>query len=184
MNRRVGIYGGTFDPPHVGHILIAQEALQRHDLNKVLFVVSGDPWQKSHQKVTPAELRWDMLIEALSPWRSWAQPSRVEIDREGPSYMVDTLLELQRPDEDHFLILGDDIDLTTWKDWERIKELATLSWHKRWLNVSSTKIRDRIRRGLPVTGLIHSEVYEYILNADLYRGPDCECLNAYHHAFG
>lgn len=169
MNRRIGVYGGTFDPPHVGHILAAQEAMQSHDLNKVLFVVSGDPWQKAFRLVTPAELRWDMTVEALAPHRAWASPSRIEIDRDGPSYTIDTLRELQTPGEDLFLIVGSDVNLVSWKDWLLLGNYATISTHERWLNVSSTKIRNRIRLGLPVVPLIHEEVYEYILNADLYR---------------
>lgn len=171
---RVGVYGGTFDPPHVGHILAGKEAWHRYGLDKVLYVCSGDPYQKAHRKVTPAELRWEMLIEALADERGWAQPSRIEIDRTGPSYTIETLEELHQPGEDLFLIVGNDVRLPTWKDWQKILGYAEVISCERWLNVSSTMIRERIRKGLPVVPLIHPEVYEMILNYDLYQGPEHE----------
>ncbi len=174
--RRVGVYGGTFDPPHVGHILAGQEAQHLYGLDRVLYVCSGDPYQKVHRNVTPAEIRWEMLVEALEPHWAWARASRIELDREGPSYTIETLQELHQPGEDLFLIVGDDVRWKTWKSWDKLVGYATICEMRRWLNVSSTMIRDRVRRGLPVVPLIHPEVYELILNYDLYSGPECECV--------
>lgn len=168
MNRRVGIYGGTFDPIHAGHILIAQGAKEKYDLNKVIFVVAGDPYHKTDREITPADDRWAMTVFALEWHRHWAVPSSVEIDRPGPTYTIDTLTELHRPDEDIFLIVGDDVDVTCWKDANILHKYAQVCIHDRWLNLSSTVIRDRIRQGLPVVPLITQEVYDYIMDKGLY----------------
>lgn len=172
MNRRrIGLFGGTFDPPHIGHTVIAKQAMEQHDLNVVYFVVAGDPWQKPITR-TAGVHRFNMTDLALDKHRAWARINALEFLRRGPTYTIDTLhhLNLTRPDDDIFLIVGSDCDLSTWKDADKIPKLCTVSRQYRWLNLSSTTIRERIANDLPVTDLIDDKVYDYILDQGLYNG--------------
>lgn len=127
---RVGILGGTFDPVHLGHLLIAEECRLSLSLDRVLFIPAGQPWLKSGQPLTAAEHRWRMaqLATASNPH---FQVLRTEIDRPGPSYTVDTLTGLPQfggqPAELYF-ILGIDAlaSFHLWKEPERILQLANL----------------------------------------------------------
>lgn len=125
--RRVGVYGGTFDPIHKAHIAIAQAALEQYRLDLVLFVVAGRPPHKQRHTSASAEDRYEMVRAALED-QPRMEPSRVELDRDGPSYMVDTLAILQDryPAAKLFLIMGMDslIDLPNWREPERILDMA------------------------------------------------------------
>jgi len=128
---RLGVLGGTFDPPHVGHLILAEEARTRLELEKVLFVPAGDPWRKAGQEVTPVEHRLAMvrLLLASDPY---FEVSTLEVEREGPSYTVDTLEALHQqygPGLELYLILGEDAlhDLPNWKKPARIVSLAWLA---------------------------------------------------------
>lgn len=128
---RLGVLGGTFDPPHLGHLILAEEARTRLQLQSVLFVPAGDPWRKADQRVTSAEHRLAMvrLMVALDPG---FEVSTIEVEREGPSYTVDTLAALHRqhgPGLELYFILGEDAlhDLTQWKEPARILSLARLA---------------------------------------------------------
>jgi nicotinate-nucleotide adenylyltransferase len=125
--KRVGILGGTFDPPHIAHLVLAANA--RHDLalDEVLFVPAGDPYRKAGREVAPAEARLRM-IEAAVAEIPWAAISRVEIDRDGPTYTTDTLEVLTGDGRDWWFILGTDAlaDLPHWRRPERIVELVRL----------------------------------------------------------
>ncbi len=93
-SRQIGVFGGTFDPPHVGHLAIALEVRHALALDEVWFVVAGDPWQKSGERsITPASIRLAM-VEAAIAGADGVQVSTLEIDRDGPSYMADTLTGL------------------------------------------------------------------------------------------
>ena len=127
---RVGILGGTFDPVHLGHLLIAEESRLSLALDKVLFVPAGQPWLKAGQPLTDAEHRW-WMAQLATQSNLHFQALRTEIDRPGPSYTVDTLTELPaelgQPAELYF-ILGVDA-LTSfhrWKEPARILQLANL----------------------------------------------------------
>ncbi len=125
--RRVGVMGGTFDPIHHGHLVAASEVQAWFELDEVVFVPTGEPWQKSERKVTTAEHRYLMtVIATASNPRFWV--SRVDIDRGGPTYTIDTLRDLhaQRPDADLYFITGADAlaDIFTWRDAEELFELA------------------------------------------------------------
>lgn len=127
---RLGIIGGTFDPPHLGHLIISQEALIKLDLAKVIFIPAGRPLFKD-RKVTDAALRWEMLNLAISSNPDFLS-SRKEIDREGPSYTVDTLKSLNREygqKSQIYLIMGMDafIDLERWKEPEEIIKLCHIT---------------------------------------------------------
>lgn len=129
--RRIGIMGGTFDPIHFGHLLAAQEALYTLSLEEVVFVPTGDSYQKSYRVVTPAEERYMMAFLATLDNPRFSV-SRIEIDREEPSHTIDTLREMRYwyagQDVEFFFILGIDalLNMNTWAEYERIPELCTI----------------------------------------------------------
>ena len=126
---RVGILGGTFDPPHVGHLAVAQDAWSRIPLDRVLFVPAAVPPHKVGAVSTPAELRLEMVRAAIAG-NDRFEASDIELSRSGPSYTVDTLRELtkRQPAAELFLLLGADQfrELATWRDPAAISRLATL----------------------------------------------------------
>ena len=124
---RVGILGGSFDPPHAGHLMIAREAKERADLDAVLFIPAGEQWLKEGQDVAPATHRLAMthLLVGSTPA---LEVSDIEVTRPGPTYTVDTLQELRQsspPDTEYFFILGED-SVTDLPRWHRPQELVTL----------------------------------------------------------
>jgi nicotinate-nucleotide adenylyltransferase len=183
--------GGTFDPIHHGHLVAASEVAEQLDLDEVVFVPTGQPWMKG--EVTAGEHRYLMTVIATA-----ANPrftvSRVDIDREGPTYTVDTLRDIRaaRPDADLFFISGADAvaQILDWHDVEEIWQLAhfvavsrpghTLtvrglpeqgvsSLEVPALAISSTDCRDRVSRGYPVWYLVPDGVVQYIAKHHLYR---------------
>lgn len=126
-SRRTAILGGTFDPPHLAHLVLATNA--RHDLrlDEVVFVPAGDPYRKADRAVTSPEERLRMLRAAVADL-PWATVSTVEVERDGPTYTTDTLEELARADGDWWFLLGTDAlaDLPHWKTPQRITELVRL----------------------------------------------------------
>jgi nicotinate-nucleotide adenylyltransferase len=187
--------GGTFDPIHHGHLVAASEVQSWFDLDEVVFVPTGDPWQKSDRVVTPAEHRYLMtVIATASNPRFWV--SRVDIDRDGPTYTVDTLKDLQAamPDAELYFITGADAlaDIFTWQRAEELFGLAqfvgcTRPGHEMdtatlkaipaekvtmveipALAISSTDCRERTRRGEPVWYLVPDGVVQYIAKHRLY----------------
>ncbi len=198
---KVGILGGTFDPVHVGHIFIAEEARIRLSLERVLFVPAGNPWLKIDHRVTPASHRVEMVRLAIAKHHHF-ELCNVEVDREGPSYTVDTMEDLQRKngDDDLYFILGLDsfLLLPLWKDPKRIVRMCKLVVVPRFgtnlpelgdvaakidglsrenvvtldspmIGISSSGIRDRVSRGLPIDYLVPGEVERYIIAHGLYR---------------
>ena len=125
--RRVGVMGGTFDPIHHGHLVAASEVQSWFDLDEVVFVPTGDPWQKSDRQVSPAEDRYLMTVIATAANPRF-EVSRVDIDRDGPTYTIDTLRDLRatRPDAELFFITGADAlaEIFTWRDAEELFALA------------------------------------------------------------
>ncbi|WP_397184180.1 nicotinate-nucleotide adenylyltransferase [Nocardioides hwasunensis] len=198
VGRRVGVMGGTFDPIHHGHLVAASEVQAWFDLDEVVFVPTGDPWQKSDRDVTEAEHRYLMTVVATA-----ANPrfnvSRVDIDREGKTYTIDTLRDLkaEMPDAELFFITGADAlaDIFTWRDADELFELANFVGVTRpgyamdpealanipsdrvtmveipALAISSTDCRSRKRRGEPVWYLVPDGVVQYIAKHDLYASP-------------
>lgn len=183
--------GGTFDPIHHGHLVAASEVAAELDLDEVVFVPTGEPWQKAGKKVSPAEHRYLMTVVATASNPRFTV-SRVDIDRPGPTYTADTLRDLraQRPDAELFFITGADAleQIMTWKDVDEIWDLAhfvgvTRPGHE--LNdfgrdtdislmeipamaISSTDCRERVRRGRPVWYLVPDGVVQYIAKHHLY----------------
>jgi nicotinate-nucleotide adenylyltransferase len=127
VSRRVGIMGGTFDPIHHGHLVAASEVADRFALDEVVFVPTGQPWQKSHRHVSPAEDRYLMTVIATAANPRFSV-SRVDIDRGGPTYTKDTLRDLRalNPDADLFFITGADAlgSILSWQNWEDLFSMA------------------------------------------------------------
>ncbi len=191
---RVGVLGGTFDPVHVGHLVVAQEARFALGLDRVLLVVANDPWQKTAQApVTPAEDRL-AVVQAAVDGVEGVEACRIEIDRGGPSYTVDTLQELQaaEPGAELYLIVGADVvpSLPTWHRADELPALATLVVARRagtadvgdpagWrvvhlpvprLEVSSRDLRSRLAAGRPVGFLVPAAAIRCISSRGLYAG--------------
>ena len=194
QRRRVGIMGGTFDPIHHGHLVAASEVASRFSLDEVVFVPTGQPWQKGDVAVSPAEDRYLMTVIATA-----ANPrfhvSRVDIDRDGPTYTIDTLRELREKygssTELYFITGADALEkILSWKDVEQIFALAHLVAVTRpgfalsddhlpadtvslvqvpAMAISSTDCRNRVVAGKPVWYLVPDGVVQYIAKRHLYR---------------
>ncbi|MEJ7647867.1 MAG: nicotinate-nucleotide adenylyltransferase [Nakamurella sp.] len=190
--RRVGVMGGTFDPIHHGHLVAASEVADLFDLDEVVFVPTGRPWQKADDDVLSAEHRYLMAVIATA-----ANPrftvSRVDIDRPGATYTRDTLTDLHAadPEAQLFFITGADAlsRIMSWKDVEEIVSLAHLVGVTRpgyvledgnlpegavtlvevpAMTISSTACRDRVSEGKPVWYLVPDGVVQYINKHRLY----------------
>lgn len=127
---RIGILGGTFDPVHLGHLAIAEDARDRLDLDRVILIPAGRPWLKSGQQVTSADHRLAMVKLAVED-RPGLEASSIEIDRPGPTYTVDTLAEMHRDlgrNAEIYFIMGMDSvrELRRWREPERIFEMCTV----------------------------------------------------------
>ncbi len=127
--RPIGVLGGTFDPPHLAHLAIAEEAREVLGLRRVLFVPAGDPWQKADRAVSPGHLRFAMVERAIATNPAFAVDAR-EVERPGPSYTVDTLAGLLAdglPPDPWFILSSEALEgFATWRDPERILTLARL----------------------------------------------------------
>jgi nicotinate-nucleotide adenylyltransferase len=195
---RVGILGGAFNPPHIGHLVCAQEVLLQLELEKVVFLPVGQAPHREIEEDPGAEARLELVELAVTDDDRF-ESSRVELDREGPSYTSDTLRELRAaaPNDEHFLILGGDqaAGLPTWHQPEEVLALATVavvervSWTRnaigikiarlkgservRYLDmpliqVSSSAIRRRVAAGRPIRYLVQDAVANYIEANGLY----------------
>lgn len=118
MKNRIGLFGGTFDPPHIGHLILAGEAVSQFQLDRLLWVLTPDPPHKQENPITPLKHRLPML-QSMIAHNPKFELSRLEIDRPGPHYTLDTvrLLASQQPDAELFLLIGEDSlnDLPTWR---------------------------------------------------------------------
>jgi len=128
---RLGVLGGTFDPPHAGHLTLGEVALSDLGLDKVLFIPAGEPWRREGREISPAEDRLAMTRLAIEG-KPGFEASAIEIERPGPTYTVDTLGELLArygPETELYVILGQDalLDLPNWKEPGRIIALAPLA---------------------------------------------------------
>lgn len=129
QNKKIGIMGGTFDPIHYGHLLLAQNALTSFDLDEILFIPSGTPWLKESTKVLPKNKRVSMTGIAIEENPQFAL-STIEIDRDGNSYSYETVEELKKsnPDVDYYFIMGADslLQIESWKCPDRLMKECTL----------------------------------------------------------
>ena len=190
--------GGTFDPIHHGHLVAASEVQSLFALDEVVFVPTGQPWQKAGTQVSPAEHRYLMTVIATASNPRFTV-SRVDIDRPGPTYTIDTLRDLrrQRPDDELFFITGADAlaDILSWKDAEQLWDLAHFIGVTRpghvlsdkglpedrvtlqevpAMAISSTDCRGRVAEGEPVWYLVPDGVVQYINKYSLYTGGSCD----------
>jgi nicotinate-nucleotide adenylyltransferase len=186
--------GGTFDPIHHGHLVAASEVAGLFGLDEVVFVPTGQPWQKSERGVSPAEDRYLMTVIATASNPRFSV-SRVDVDRGGPTYTIDTLTDLRRehPDTEMFFITGADAlaQIVGWRETDKLFQLAHFVGVTRpgyhladaelprgavslvevpALAISSTDCRDRVRRGMPVWYLVPDGVVQYIEKRGLYHG--------------
>ncbi|MCM3555665.1 nicotinate-nucleotide adenylyltransferase [Janibacter melonis] len=187
--------GGTFDPIHHGHLVAASEAQSLLDLDEVVFVPTGQPWQKAERTVSPPEHRYLMTVVATASNPRFTV-SRVDIDRDGPTFTIDTLRDLRaaRPDDELFFITGADAlaQILSWKDADELFELAHFVGVTRpgyelsesglpqdrvtlqevpAMSISSTNCRDRVAEGEPVWYLVPDGVVQYINKYALYTRP-------------
>ena len=196
---RLGVMGGTFDPIHHGHLVAASEVAARFGLDEVVFVPTGQPWQKADKKVSPAEDRYLMTVIATASNPRFSV-SRVDIDRPGDTYTVDTLRDLRAErgdDTELFFITGADAlsQILTWRGAEELFELAHFVGVSRpgvdlqqkdishlpadkvtlleipAMAISSTDCRRRTAEGLPTWYLVPDGIVQYISKRGLYEDP-------------
>jgi nicotinate-nucleotide adenylyltransferase len=196
---RLGILGGTFDPPHFGHLHMAEAALQQLHLDKVLFAPAGVQPLRQNERHTAPEHRARMVELALADLPQF-ELSRIDLDRPGPHYTVDlvALVQQQHPRAALWFILGEDAlaDLLRWRDPGRLITLARLAVLHRpghtpdwpaletalpnlrsrvdWIehaaiDISATDIRQRVRDGLPIDHFVPKAVADYIILQNLYH---------------
>ena len=195
---RLGLLGGTFDPLHIGHLHIAERALEQYSLDGILFIPTGAPAHKTQTCVSDAEERYAMLHEALADNSSF-DASRIEIERGGTTYTIDTLRILKERYGDRaelFFIVGADMaaDMKTWKNSEEVAGLITVLCARRLISdeeeralvqnnlkfdirfidsslidISSRELREWVRTGKSIRYLVPDTVYAYIIRHGLYR---------------
>jgi len=197
---KIGIMGGTFDPIHSGHLIVAEEVGEVLGLGEVLFIPCGQPWLKLERPITPAVHRVEMVRLAIGAAPQF-KLSEVEVKRSGPSYSVDTMVEFREQfgsKAELFFILGCDAlaDLAKWKEPQRLIQLCKLAAVPRLnfnspdlkalersvpgvsqrliyvaapiIDISSSWIRERVRKGLSIRYLVPEKVEEYIRRQKLY----------------
>jgi nicotinate-nucleotide adenylyltransferase len=193
VSRKIGVMGGTFDPIHNGHLVAASEVADGFGLDEVIFVPTGQPWQKSDRTVSRAEDRYLMTVVATAS-NPMFSVSRADIDRPGPTYTADTLTDLnaEHPDAELYFITGADA-LAQILTWERLDELFQLAHfvgvtrpgytldddhlpagavsrvEVPAMAISSTDCRRRVADGRPVWYLVPDGVVQYISKRRLYR---------------
>jgi len=191
VESNVGIFGGTFDPPHNGHVAAALRAKRALGLERVLFVVANDPWQKSPDRtISPADVRLELVAHCLKDIDG-LEVCDLEVARGGPSYTIDTVNELAAAEgvEDPWVIVGSDL-ATTLDTWERARELAELvriavlarpgsplelpdGWRavaleSDDLDISSSQIRQLVATGQEISELVPVGVVHDIVAKGLY----------------
>jgi nicotinate-nucleotide adenylyltransferase len=196
---RIGVMGGTFDPIHHGHLVAASEVASKFGLDEVIFVPTGEPWQKSDRQVSPAEDRYLMTVIATASNPRFSV-SRIEIDRVGPTYTTETLLELRRELTESrgaqpalFFITGADAlaQIVSWNNADMLHDLAHFVGVSRpghpladprglppgavslleipALAISSTECRERVGHNQPIWYLVPDGIVQYISKRGLSR---------------
>jgi nicotinate-nucleotide adenylyltransferase len=185
-NEKIGLYGGTFDPIHNGHLILARDALERLELSKVVFLPARISPHKLDRPPAPPDARCRMVAAAIAGEPQF-EMSACEINREGPSFTIDTVRGFQErfPEASLYYLIGDDnlTELETWKDIGILRQAAqfvvlsragmpflsqfpTITRH---IEISSTEIRSRVARGLSVRYMVPLPACELIAELGLYR---------------
>ncbi len=185
--KKIGIYGGSFDPIHHGHLILAREALEMLELAEVIFVPAAQSPHKPNDEPASAELRWEMLAAAIEG-ESGFSASRWEIDRPAPSYSIETVeaLRAAKPDAEFHFLIGQD-NLPKLGTWHRADDLARLVHFvvldrsgaeieypypavRRRIDISATTIRNRVASGQSIHYLVPEAVERIIAREKLYQG--------------
>jgi len=190
---RLGLFGGTFDPPHNAHVALARAALDELGLDALHWIPAGQPWQKT-RRISSAEDREAMVRAAIEGEPRFVL-DRTELDRQGPSYTIDTVLALRARHQNaqFFLVIGADqyAGLHTWRGWQELLGAVTLAVANRpgvmppvdavvlstphrvvplpMQDISATDIRERVARGQSIDSLVPPAVARYIKSHALYR---------------
>lgn len=198
MSERIGVFGGSFDPVHLGHLILAETAREQVRLDRVIFIPAGYQWRKADRDMAPAQQRLDM-VRLATEGEPHFEVSTIELERDGPSYSNVTLEAVQEanPGADLFFILGRDAlaDLPHWHAPQRVVELATLLVAGRpeghgseapqtvslgdlparivWVDmpaieISATDIRERVESGRSIRYLVPDSVRDYIAVNSVY----------------
>ncbi len=193
-SRRVGLFGGTFDPIHNAHLEVAENAIEQLDLDKVILIPSKNPPHKNNRSILDTDLRYEMVRLAVEEYEELGV-SRVEIEREGPSYTVDTIRKMKEDLPKIVFIVGADnlINIDTWKQPEELlnscpfviaprggysqsdfqgeifegKDLRFLDMDE--ISISSTEIRERVMDGRPIGEMVPPVVLDFIMQKGLYK---------------
>jgi len=194
LTTRIGLFGGTFDPPHNAHVALAHAALDALKLDELRWIPAGQPWQKA-RTISEARHREAMVRAAIQGEPRFVL-ERIELEREGPSYTLDTVKALAErdPQADWFLVIGADqyAGLHTWYGWQELLGRVTLAVANRpgpmppvnvevlrlphrvvplpMLDISATELRSRVTQGLPIDAMVPRAVAGYIARNHLYRG--------------
>lgn len=189
----IGIFGGTFNPPHTGHLIVAESVREQLHLDKILFIPSARPAHKSRNSIVVATHRVEMTRRAIAE-NPHFELSEIEVRRKGKSYTIDTLEQLKNlyPNDELFLVIGADelIDFHTWKSPESILKACQVVVMNRpgcdishvandlirkvvfvgvpHIEISSTDIRAKVRQGKSIRYLVPAEVEEYIFQSKIY----------------
>ena len=195
---RIGVLGGTFDPPHLAHLVLAAAARRALQLDRVVLVPAGDPWRKADRAVTPARTRLQ-LVGAAAEGLPWAEVNAIEVERDGPTYTLDTFEELAaaEPGAAWWFLLGEDAlaDLPHWHEPQRLVQRVRFGLARRpgaepaastlevvpglagrvdpvpmpALDVSASGLRRRVARGEPTAPRLPAAVRRLIDDLGLYR---------------
>jgi nicotinate-nucleotide adenylyltransferase len=189
MGMKVGILGGTFDPIHIGHLIAASSVYEALNLDSIVFIPAGDPWQKRDRELSSGQDRFEMVKLATSDDARF-QASDIEISRSGPTYAIDTVREWKRlnPSDDLYWIVGSDAlsGIPSWHEWEAfVSEVTVVSVNRIGhsssvpfdvvsvempeVRISATELRNRFTNKLDTQYLVPQKVSEYISNQGLYQ---------------
>lgn len=188
---RIGVFGGTFNPIHNGHVKIAEEVLKVLDLDRIIFIPSKFPPHKKDAEIASAKDRYNMVKLAVKNNKNF-EVSDVELKREGPSYTIDTIKDLINrfePDDEFYFIIGSDT-LGELKEWKQINNLlkiikfvvvnrpkyslgnipkSALRVHMGGIDISSSRIREFIKKDKEIASLVPEKVEKYIAKKRLYK---------------
>jgi nicotinate-nucleotide adenylyltransferase len=187
--KRIGIYGGSFDPIHHGHLILAREALETLGLAEIIFVLAAQSPHKPDQTPSPSASRWEMLNAAIADEPGFSA-SRLELDRPPPSYSIETVeaLRAAQPEAEFFFLVGED-NLPELSSWHRFADLQKQVQFvvldrsggeteyaypaiRRKIDISATTIRKRVASGQSIRYLVPEAVEEIIHRENLYQGAD------------